>query len=157
MRIRPSTPGDAPAMLDVARALPQWFNAGGLEEMAKDFQVHQGFVAVDENGAAVGFATFSPLSVEAALLSWIGVRPEARRHGLGRKLIEALEEKLVALGFSRLEVETLAHTADYQPYEETRRFYLAAGFKPKAFVPERWGAGQDALVLSRNLGPRPGA
>lgn len=160
MRVRPSTPADAPAMLDVARALPQWFNAGGREEMVRDFQTHQGFVAEDERGAGegavLGFVTYRPLSPEAALLSWIGVRPELRGQGLGRKLLAALEEALVAQGFAHLEVETLAETADHPPYDQTRRFYLAVGFRPRRLVYERWGPGQDALVLGKETGYRSG-
>ena len=180
--VRPSTSADSPAMLEVARALPQWFNAGGLEQMARDFSVQNGFVAEDAgaagtpgaglggagpsgagpsgagpseagpSGGVLGFVTYRPLSHEVALLTWIGVRPELRSRGLGRKLLEVLEGSLAAQGFARLEVETLAETADYPPYEETRRFYLAAGFKPKALVYERWGKGQDALVLAKDLG-----
>lgn len=150
--VRPSSAADAPAMLEVARALPEWFNACGLERMVGDFPLHEGLVAVEE-GRVIGFLTWLPVDERVVTITWFGVRPERRGHGVGRRLLASAERNLADRGYVVVQVETLAETADYPPYEDTRRFYLATGFERREFVGARWGEGQDALVMQKPLRP----
>jgi ribosomal protein S18 acetylase RimI-like enzyme len=54
------------------------------------------------------------------------VRPEARRQGVGRALIEATDERCVARGISYLEVQVEA--------DEAEAFYAASGYEPEPGV-----------------------
>lgn len=42
---QPKREEDCESMLEVARALPQWFTPEGLADMAEDFKLHEGFAA----------------------------------------------------------------------------------------------------------------
>jgi GNAT superfamily N-acetyltransferase len=61
------------------------------------------------------------------------VRPEARRQGVGRALLHAVDERCTAFGISYVEVQVEEHEAE--------AFYAALGYEPEPGV----------RVLSRSL------
>jgi hypothetical protein len=63
LRFRAKNEGDLEGLLEVARALPQWFTQAGLEEMAHDFSLQEGFVAT-MGERIVGFITYESLAPE---------------------------------------------------------------------------------------------
>ena len=113
--------------LDVARSLTGYFTESGLEEMARDFKVHDLYV-VEEDGAALGFISINRKSSLAAEISWLAVRQESHRSGIGSRLLRTAVDDLTKDGFQILEVKTLATTVDYAPYERTHAFYRKHGF-----------------------------
>ena len=140
--VRPFGPSDAPAVLAVARGLPKWFNPEGLENIERDLDHHEGFVAVLD-GRTLGFATWHPLDREVAELSWMGVAEEEQGRGIGTALVAAIAEASRRRGHRFLEVSTVADSVAYAPYAETRRFYRARGF-PEHRVDRRFhGQGAD--------------
>ncbi|MGE5675296.1 MAG: GNAT family N-acetyltransferase [Mycobacterium leprae] len=154
VQLRTASPADAEAMLAVARSLPQWFTEGGVQEMARDFPIHQGVVAVDQEGRVVGFVTFapSPHTPQEGLveMTWLGVSPEYRRHGVGRLLVAALESECRQAGADVVQVSTLADTVEYEPYAETRAFYRRLGFSDWRVDPGFYD-GDDRLLLRKAL------
>jgi ribosomal protein S18 acetylase RimI-like enzyme len=125
--LRPLTKGDVPAALAVARALPEWFNVTGLEQMSVDLHNQMGAVA-EANGEVVGFVTW--LSRDGiGEIGWVGVASTHHRHGIGKRLLAFAEDRLRKSGATEVQVETLGESVDYEPYERTRAFYRAAGFK----------------------------
>lgn len=113
--------------LDVARSLQGYFSEQGLEEMACDFRVHDLYVE-EEGGAVQGFLSIHRKNELAAEISWLGVRQELHRNGIGSLLLQAAVSDLKSRGFRILEVKTLASTVDYPPYERTHAFYRKHGF-----------------------------
>ena len=111
----------------LARRLPEWFNAQGLEEIARDLRAHEGWVAV-RGRRVVGWAMWAPEGERGASLSWIGVEKGEHWHGIGTALLAALEGRLRALGKESLFVSTVAPSVDYEPYARARAFYRASGF-----------------------------
>ena len=158
IQIRDATPSDHEAMLSVARALTEWFTEQAFLQMARDFAVHQGLVAVHGGGVkeeVVGFATWLrlPDSQEANLaeITWLGVRPEWQGLGIGRRLVEVLADRCRQNGVSVLQVSTLADTVDYAPYVGTRAFYRRLGFRDWRVDAAYYGPDADRLLLRKEL------
>ena len=151
MIIRSGGPEDAQAMLAVARSLPAWFNEGGLQEMTRDFALHQSAVAVAD-GQVVGFITWapSPHTPEPGLVevTWLGVMPEMQGEGVGRWLVAYLQGVCRAGGVHTLQVSTLADSVEYKPYEATRAYYRAVGFRDFR-VDAGFYDGDDRLLLRK--------
>jgi GNAT superfamily N-acetyltransferase len=81
--------------------------------LAERFAHHESLIllACDEHGAGVGFTQLFPLfsSVRMAriyLLNDLFVAPGARKHGVGKALLEASAEHARALGAARLWLQT---------------------------------------------------
>ena len=91
------------------------------------------FVAVDAT-APVGFITLHQHGPAAWEIHAVGVLPDHHRLGLGRRLLEEGERWLRTHDAEFLTVKTLSASAEYEPYERTRAFYLAMGFLPLAYV-----------------------
>jgi ribosomal protein S18 acetylase RimI-like enzyme len=77
-------------------------------------------------------------------LYWIAVDPDARRHGLGRRLQHAAENMARCLGHDYL----VAETSTLPAYAAARGFYLANGFTLIAEVPD-WHDDGDGLAIFR--------
>jgi ribosomal protein S18 acetylase RimI-like enzyme len=125
--VRPMTEDDFEAAIAVARSLPEWFNAPGLQQMSIDLHNQVGAVA-EMQGDVVGFVTFLSRA-GVGEIGWIAVAPGHHRSGIGRQLLESAEDRLRRSGATELQVETLGESVDYEPYERTRAFYRAAGFR----------------------------
>lgn len=145
---------DYEGLLEVARALPQWFTREGLAEMAQDFKLHEGFIATD-GSKIIGFITYAPSPytpvVDLAELTWMGVRPEYQCRGVGKKLLQLLERQLIAQGVRILQVSTVADTVFYEPYARTRAFYRANGFQDYRVDRGYFPNGDDRLLLRKRL------
>jgi ribosomal protein S18 acetylase RimI-like enzyme len=151
LRFRAKNEGDLEGLLEVARALPQWFTQAGLEEMAHDFNLQEGFVAT-AGERIVGFITYESLTPELAELSWMGVRPEYQGRGVGKRLLQLAEERLIAQGIRVLEVSTVADSVAYEPYARTRAFYRANGFRDYRVDRGYFPNGDDRLLLRKQVG-----
>jgi len=152
--VRPSEPGDSPAILALVENLKKWFTPQAYETIGRELSTHGGYVAV-RGPRMLGFLMWTP-SQEAgvARLSWIGVAEVERHLGIGTSLLAALVASLKANGFRYLDVDTVADNVDYEPYAETRRFYRARGFVDHRIDSKHWGEGDeryDRLVLRLRL------
>lgn len=144
--------GRVPEALAIAQSLPEHFNAAGLAQLAEDLQAHELWCAEAEDGALLGFLSLHELSPTAWSLSWMAVRPECHRQGVGRALLQAASASLAEREVVLLEVKTLAASARSRPYERTRAFYLSQGFH-QVVVWEGdaspWGPENPCAVLQR--------
>lgn len=147
---RPKREEDSEGILGVARALPQWFTKEGLADMAQDFKLHEGFIAT-ERDKIVGFITYETLTGNLAELSWMGVHPEYQHQGVGKRLLQLLEGRLIAQGIRILQVSTLADNVVYEPYARTRAFYRANGFQDHRVDSIYFPNGDDRLLLRKCL------
>ncbi|HEX5535281.1 MAG TPA: GNAT family N-acetyltransferase [Actinomycetales bacterium] len=85
---------------------------------------HGGFLVVTVDGGMAGCAGLRRHDDEAAELKRMYVRPEYRRRGVARWLLEAVEDRARELGYRRLLLETGAA----QP--EAIALYEACGYEP---------------------------
>lgn len=96
----------------------------------------------------LGFALGRIAADEAELLA-VGVLPEARGKGLGRRLVEAVADRARAAGAGRLHLEVSEANA------AARRMYEVLGFRQvgrrKGYYADPGGTAVDALLLAREL------
>jgi XTP/dITP diphosphohydrolase len=107
-------------------------------------------VAVDD-AAAIGFITLRQHSACAWEVHAIAVRPQQHRRGIGRRLLAEAERLLRDRAAEFLAVKTLSGSAEYEPYEKTRAFYSAMGFRPLMELPTLWSAENPCLVMIKPL------
>ncbi len=150
MEIRPLAPIDAEACDAIVAGLPEWFGMEqGVRDCAEAVRSQDGFVAV-EDAETLGFLTWEGRKPGVAEITWMAVRSDTRRRGVGRALLSSLAARLRAEGATRLDVKTLSDRDPYPPYAETRAFYLANGFTKVAEL-DIWGPENPAVLLSRLL------
>ena len=125
--LRATTQQDTNTILNIAQALPAWFTPKGIQLMKTDLQFQHGF-CVELCSKVVGFITFFVYE-GIAQIGWMGVLPEYQRLNIGKQLLTYLYEKLKIANALEIQVHTLADSVDYKPYEKTRLFYRAFGFK----------------------------
>jgi len=101
------------------------------------------FALIDEAGGMVLARTAAD---EAEILT-LAVAPAARRHGLGRALVNATAAAARAQGATRLFLEVSARN------EAARALYQAAGFKRAGLRRRYYADGADALILALDLTP----
>jgi len=115
------------ACLAIAKELRQYFSEQGLATMSQDLIKHSLYVAMNLN-EVVGFVAVHHKSNYVAEISWIAVKLDYHRQGIGSALVDRVTNDLGSQGIRVLEVKTLAADAEYPPYEKTRRFYEKMGF-----------------------------
>ena len=137
---------DAVACDAIVAGLREWFGAEqGIADCAAAVRSQRGIV-VGEDGIDA-FLTWDARD-GIAEVTWMAVRADTRRRGLGRALLEALVDRLRADGITELRVKTLSSRDPYPPYAETRAFYLANGFAEIEELDIR-GPENPAVLLAR--------
>jgi GNAT superfamily N-acetyltransferase len=155
MVIRPLRPEDAPACDAIIASLPYHFALeGGRAECAAAVRSERGLVA-EEDGTVVAFLTFVELFDAAAEITWMAVRSDRRRNGIGSRLLDRTSEVLVQEGRSVLALLTVS---PFEPgdepadgYQATRAFYERNGFRLVKDLPGIWDENL-AVLMVRVLG-----
>jgi ribosomal-protein-alanine N-acetyltransferase len=145
--IGPARMGEAPAIAQLSRDLIEndlpwsWTprRVAGLMRQRESLAV----IARNQNHLA-GFilAQFGDESVHIALL---GVAAEYRRQGLGRRLIQWVEETATVAGLFLIRLEVRAVKRD------ARHFYASLGYRETGRVTGYYSGIEDAIKLSRDL------
>jgi ribosomal-protein-alanine N-acetyltransferase len=78
----------------------------------------------------------------------VAVRPEYRRRGLGRRMMEAIERDFINLGVNtiRLEVRTTNRIA--------QQLYLKLGYEIVQLLPRYYTNGEDGYLMIKSVGRR---
>lgn len=150
-RIRPMTPADVDAILEIAGSLnhaPHWpasayFTA--LDPCATPRRI--ALVADDpQSGATIGFAVSSVIPPQAELET-IAVAAGRQRRGIARRLFAATLDALTTAQITDLLLEVRASNAP------ALAFYNALGFATTARRPRYYAdPPEDALLLQLRLG-----
>ncbi|MFW5912549.1 MAG: GNAT family N-acetyltransferase [Candidatus Hadarchaeota archaeon] len=151
MRIRSIEKSDHSRVISLTEELSEWFTERARRvEIPLDLRVHRGFLA-EESGEILGFLILDSYLGDARI-GWIGVRPEYRRGGIGRRLVEMAEREFRATEAEYLKVETVARgDAKGSPYEETLKFYEAVGFDVEEVEKDGWDDGSDKAIYAKAL------
>ena len=135
----------------ILRALPDWF---GIEESllqyVKDANIMPTMLAkVDD--VVVGFITIKKHFSDSAEIHCMGILPQYHRKGIGKLLIEELENHLNSDGIKILQVKTVSANRECNAYAKTRDFYKAVGFIPLEVFPTFWDKANPCLVLVKQI------
>ncbi|OSM99373.1 MULTISPECIES: GNAT family N-acetyltransferase [Lonsdalea] len=110
MLIRVEIPVDAPGIDRLLRySFPTSAEAELVQALRENGQLTLGMVATDDEGGVVGYAAFSPVSIEGEELQWVGLAPLAvdeslRKQGLGEHLVYAGLDSLNEFGYAAVVV-----------------------------------------------------
>ena len=107
------------------RSFPTSAEAELVQQLREDGLLTLGVVATDDDGQVLGYAAFSPVTLNDEDRQWVGLAPLAvdesvRRQGLGEQLIYEGLDTLNEFGYAAVVV--LGDPAFYGPY----------GFEPAA-------------------------
>jgi ribosomal-protein-alanine N-acetyltransferase len=142
MRIRRAEARDLPSILAAEKVCFSRDLAFPPETVSLLLDEATTLVAEDGDfaGFVMGFA-----SGEVGKVVTLDVLPERRREGLGRRLMEALEEELASGGarFSILEVAV--------ENREALALYAKLGYARAAILVDYYGPGKDALLMTKRL------
>jgi ribosomal protein S18 acetylase RimI-like enzyme len=112
------------------------------------------FIGAFDEGRLAGYACFGPTPATEGTydLYWLAVDPAVQGRGIGRTLVRAVEEQLVARDGRLLVVETSSR-ADYA---STREFYTRSGYTEAARVRDFYAPADDRILLTTRLTTRDG-
>jgi GNAT superfamily N-acetyltransferase len=147
-RIVASTGFFAPHEIEIAVELVE-------ERLARGDASGYHFLFADQNDEPVAYACYGPIgcTVGSFDLYWIAVQDDLRGHGLGRRLLRAVEDRVARAGGRRLYIETSSRAL----YEPTRRFYEHCGYQAEATLADFYGPADAKVIYVRPLDPTPRA
>lgn len=155
VNVRPLVPVDAEACDAVLATLPYFFgDPDGIAECARAVRTQGGWVAEDAD-EIVAFVTVEAIFLETVEITWLAVRDDCRRNGIGRTLVERVADDAAQKGAQLVVVETLgpsvAEPEMIDGYGGTRAFYARIGFLPVKEVQLRNWNSDSAILLARVL------
>jgi GNAT superfamily N-acetyltransferase len=152
--VRVATAQDAAGCVAIVEDLDDYFTEDVPDKVRRDLREHGGWV-IDDAGDVVGFVIAERRGTRAAEILWAAVAADRRGGGLGARLVDHVLDALRADGVQIVEVKTLDASADYEPYDATRAFWLARGFVQLDMIdplPD-WPPGNPAAILAVALVP----
>ncbi len=152
--VRAAAEQDAVTCVAIVASLPDFFTDDVPDKVRSDLRDHGGWV-IDDAGGVVGFAIVERRGMRAAEILWAAVAANRRGAGLGTRLVNHVLDELSADGVQIVEVKTLDPSAEYDPYNSTRAFWLARGFIQCDTIDPLpgWPPGNPAAILAVALAP----
>ena len=148
-RIVPMTSEHIDALMPYERDMfgPEaWTRSGYRDELA-DRRHRTYLVAESDVGALLGWAGVRVVADEAEILT-VGVVPEARRTGLGRRLLSGLLDAARQRGARQAYLEVRIDN------DAARSLYRSEGFAEAGVRRGYYDSGRvDAVVMHREVGP----
>ena len=132
-----------PAEVAIARELVDENLAKGEQTSGYYFLFADGPEGLD------GYVCFGPVpgTVRRYELYWIAVHPGSRRSRLGRRLQQAAEDQVRAMGG----VYMVAETSTLPQYSAARGFYISQGYGLIAEVPDWHDDGDGLAIFGKRL------
>jgi len=159
MRIRPMTAGDRARIHEIVVAAGNFNDqeiatAMELVGEALDKGEQSGYIVIvaempDDPVTVEGYACYGPTPLTEGVfdLYWIAVHPEVQGHGIGRRLVEYVEDDIRSRGGRMLLVETSSR----DEYEPTIAFYKRTNYGLSARIKDFYRVGDDKLIFSKEL------
>lgn len=145
--VRRNDPAAVDRLLD---ELPGWFGmASANRDYVQAAAVLDSYLAL-ENDQVIGAALVRRHFPAAAEIYLLVVSPRLHRQGIGRRLVEAIEDSLRSEGVLWLQVKTLGPSHPSEQYALTREFYRAVGFEPLEEILDYW-PGNPMLIHIKRL------
>ncbi len=154
--LRPTVPADTPALLALTAGTGVFksHEVETLDEVLADYHAeahelgHRAYTW-DEGGEVIGFVYYgpAPMTDRTWELWWIVVGKARQGAGLGRRMLEYVEEDVRQHAGRVLLIET----SSLPHYEPTRRFYLKYGYTLVAQIPDYYADGDDKVIFSKRI------
>jgi ribosomal protein S18 acetylase RimI-like enzyme len=124
MKIRPYERGDDSAVIELWRkcGLVRPIN-DPKKDIERKLKVNPELFLVGVEGGKVITAAMGGYDGHRGWVYYLGVEPEYRHKGIGQKMMEALEEKLLGMGCPKLNLQVLDDN------KEVIKFYERIGYK----------------------------
>lgn len=152
--IRPTREDDRAALMDLLRESGQFDDAGVafVEATLNQHLTSPGpeiWLTAEQDQVPVGVAYCAPEPVGPRVwnLLMLWLRPDQLGRGIGRALVQQVEDEVRRHAARLLIVETSSLPA----FETARAFYARRGFVHEATVRDYFGDGDDKLILTRRL------
>jgi ribosomal protein S18 acetylase RimI-like enzyme len=119
------------------------------ERLAKGAASGYEFHFVESGGAVVGYACYGeiPCTTGSYDLYWVAVDSTQQRRGIGKLLVELVEEQLRGRGGRKVYIETSSKPL----YDPTRAFYVGCGYREVATFPDFYAPGDGKVVYEKTL------
>jgi len=105
-------------------------------------------VAVDAVDTVFGYACWGETSIAQGVydLYWMVVDPAVQRHGIGRDLMNAVEQDVEQLTGARI---IRLETAGKDP---AQHFYRACGYRQVGLIEDFYWRGNDLITMTKRVG-----
>lgn len=135
----------------ILRSLPLWFGIeSAIVNYVNDVKSMDTWIVYD-NETAIGFASINRHFSKSAEIHVMGIRENYHRQGIGHQLVSVIEEDLRKAEVQFLTVKTLSESRPNKEYDQTRKFYLKAGFTPLEEFKTLWGEHNPCLMLVKKI------
>jgi ribosomal protein S18 acetylase RimI-like enzyme len=107
------------------------------------------FAFLESSGAVAGYACYGeiPCTTGSYDLYWVAVDKSQQRRGLGKLLVELVEERLRQKRGRKVYIETSSKPL----YDPTRAFYTRCGYHEVANFPDFYAPGDGKVVYEKTL------
>ena len=133
--------------------LPEWF---GIESATKSYIEgvrDKLFIAYKEKDEYVGFVSLEETSKISCDMYVLGVVKKYHKMGIGKKLIEFIEDEAKKLGKTYITVKVLSDSHLCENYQKTRSFYNKNGYRMLEEFKELWDKDNPCAYLIKQLYP----
>lgn len=150
--IKEITKEDIPSLKQVLDSI-ELFPSAYLDDMIADYfnnpESQDIWFAKVEGDTVVSIAFCAPEKFTEGTynLYAIGVQKTQQGKGIGKEMMDYLEDRLRKEGQRILIVET----SGSEEMELTRKFYLQCGYTKEATIREFWQAGEDKVIFWKKL------
>lgn len=135
----------------ILRELPEWF---GMEESIIEYVYgvkNSDFYAAYYLDMPVGFISIKSNNKYTSEIYVMALLKEHHKHGIGKKMLDTIQEELIKNKVKFLMVKTLGDSHPDKHYKNTREFYKNVGFYPLAEMKEIWGESNPCLIMVKTL------
>jgi len=136
---------------NILNQLPEHF---GIEQAVNDYIEgvrDKFFISVRIYDTPVGFTALKEHNKFTSEVYVIGILEEFQGRGIGKRLMEKVEQHLKSQGKRYLTVKTLGPSHPDEGYEKTRAFYRCVGFLPLEEFTTLWDENNPCLFMIKSL------
>lgn len=107
------------------------------------------YCAVDQDDRVAGYVCYGPTPMTEGTwdLYWIAVDPKRQGSGVGKALLDFVENRIRAQNARLLMIET----SSKPNYNTTRQFYFRQNYQEIARIPDFYAVGDDRVIYRKLL------